>query len=437
MFTDLPTRAAVQAHYTALEARLRHAHRETLRDTGILRDLGVALLHLGRNDDAEAVHRRALALEPDTAVNHVALGTTMLRQGRNEDAERCLARAGELCPGMVEARLGMAELAMRRGQMREAFTLFESCIIDTAWTRDGYPLSSGHIRSRWWDGRPLDGSTREAPSRRRILYVRAAGGYGDYIWLAARYIPIIRAQGTRVVLECWPALERLFRENDVADEYVPIGTYRPDTTTTVMNLPHAMGTDLDTIPWSGPYLRAPALPDDLRAALSVGDDLRVGLVWRGNPNNLSEPWRSMDLSTVAPLAQIPGVRLYSLQVGDGAEQAKHPPEGMSLDGRDSGSTLVHLGNQLTDWATTAAVMAELDLIVSVDTGAAHLAGALGRPVWVLLPRVAEWRWIEGRDDSPWYPNVMRLYRQENLGDWMPVVERVADHLRRLAAERIA
>jgi hypothetical protein len=190
----------------------------------------------------------------------------------------------------------------------------------------------------------------------------------------------------------------------------------------LMSLPLLCGTRLSTIPAEIPYLAAePGLAALWRARMQ-GSGLRVGLVWAGRKSYKDDVKRSLSLKLFAPLAGTPGVRFYALQVGEGAEQAASPPPGMEL---------TDLGAGIRSFADSAAIMANLDLVISADTANAHLAGALGRAVWVLLPMACDWRWLLERDDSPWYPSA-RLFRQSRRGEWGPVLERVARQLAELA-----
>ncbi|TAL04006.1 MAG: hypothetical protein EPO08_02725 [Rhodospirillaceae bacterium] len=187
-----------------------------------------------------------------------------------------------------------------------------------------------------------------------------------------------------------------------------------------MSIPHLLGTTLATLPASIPYL---AIPAGTQAPPLTGTGLKVGLVWQGNPQHDADKWRSLPLASFAPLRTVPNVTWYSLQCGAGKEeQFKAPWAGGIID----------LSPYLTDFAVTAAVMADLDLVISVDTASAHLAGALGRPVWVPIHRGNDWRWLHGRDDSPWYPT-MRLFRQQPPRRWEPALEAMAVVLAEFAA----
>ena len=304
-------------------------------------------------------------------------------------------RAVALAPDNLEVHRALALALLAAGDFEEGWREYD-------WRqRRRYPQPA-------WDGGPLAG---------RSILVYQEDGLGDTLQFA-RYVPLVAASGGRVILECAAPLARLLQRLAGVERVVVAGDPLPafDTHAALMSLPACVGTTRDTIPRAVPYLAAdPRLVESWRARLGRADALSVGLVWRGNPCHPNDSNRSMRRADLAPLGRVPGVHLYGLQVG---------PAGASVDG--------NLGPQLNNFDDTAAVVSVLDLVITVDTSVAHLAGALGRPVWVLLSSPHDWRWHLEHETSPWYPS-MRLYRQERPGDWGPVVERVAVELARLAA----
>jgi hypothetical protein len=278
-----------------------------------------------------------------------------------------------------------------------------------------------------WMGEPLAG---------RALLIVTDAGHGDLIQMA-RYAPQLRAlDAGRLVLVCQSGLKALMQRPASReagfDEVLSFDDALPrthwDCWVALMSLPFLCGTQLSSIPAPLPYLQ----PDVARVAQRAAQlalvwpalprsALRVGLVWRGNPLHENDADRSLpSLSLLEPLGRIPGVHFVSLQCGAAQAEALSPPAGLPLHA---------LAEPLSDFADTAAVVANLDLVIGVDTSVIHLAGALGKPVWVMLPRhKADWRWLQDREDSPWYPGVMRLFRQSQIGDWAPVIEQVAQAL---------
>ena len=272
------------------------------------------------------------------------------------------------------------------------------------------------------------------PAGLRLL-LHAEQGHGDTLQFC-RYAPLLAAKGARRVgLLAQPALVRLLRDSfGGAVEVMPLGTPVAggdwDARAALMGLPYRCGTRLDDIPAEVPYLKAPEGAEaGWRARLPADGTLKVGLVWAGDPRrddlaaSLVDRRRSLDLAALAPLAAIPGLSFHSLQKGEAAAQAALP--GCPL-------RLTDWTGELNDFADTAGLVAALDLVVTVDTAVAHLAGGLGRPVRVLSRLDGCWRWLRDRSDSPWYPS-LRLYRQRRWGDWEAPVRELAADLRALAA----
>jgi hypothetical protein len=262
-----------------------------------------------------------------------------------------------------------------------------------------------------WDGGDIAG---------RAILLHVEQGIGDALQFV-RYAPLLAHRGARVIVLCQPPLKRLFMEMDevsvVADGEPPPEF---DLHLPLMSLPRLFGTTLATIPADTPYLRAD--PVDVRAwngKLGDKNHFKIGLVWAGNRRHLNDRNRSCALETLAPLAAVSGIRLYSLQKGEAAVETRNAPATMRL---------VDLNDELVDFADTAAVITHLDLVITVDTAVAHLAGALARPAWLLLPFAPDWRWMLAREDSPWYPS-LRLFRQNQTGDWSGVLTAVMNALR--------
>jgi hypothetical protein len=265
----------------------------------------------------------------------------------------------------------------------------------------------------------------------KTILLTAEQGLGDVLQFV-RYAPLLAAKGARVRLLVQAPLVRLLERVAGVDRVFTLGEAPEgfDVHCPMMSVPHLVGTRLETIPGKVPYLRAE--PEEVRAwgaKLGPLRGLKVGLAWSGDPRpgdrgaNLTDARRSVRLAQLAPLARVPGVQWVSLQKGAPAEQAGHPPEGMAL---------IDLMEGARDFADTAALVQNLDLVITVDTSMVHLAGGLGRPVWMLSRFDGCWRWMLEREDSPWYPT-LRIFRQAAPLDWTSAIEQLARALEERAA----
>jgi Tfp pilus assembly protein PilF len=375
-------------------------------------NLGVLLLGQKRFDEAETAFRHALSLKA-SADGWSNLGMLYACMHREPQAESCYQSALALDPAHRSAHFNLAYLLLRQGRFAEGWPHFEA--------RDWYAALAARLPCPRWEGEALDG---------RSILVTYEAGHGDMIQFC-RYVPLLKGAGAgRVTLICHPALKQFFQTLEGVDEllaYTEVNSTEGwDCWTPLMSLPHRFGTTVDAIPAPIPYLAVEADKRAFWAQELAGEGLRVGLVWRGNPRFENDAERSLaSLDLLAPLAGIAGVRYFSLQKGFGEDEALTPPAGM---------TLRPLGEQITDFADLAAVVANLDLVISVDSAPAHLAGALGVPCWVLLPDYkTDWRWFKDREDSPWYPGAMRLFRQPEGGGWQPVIAVLAKALEQRVA----
>jgi hypothetical protein len=321
----------------------------------------------------------------------------------------------------VDAHLGLAEILLARGEFGPgwiAYLDYQAGLAGVAGRngRENWP----RMPAPMWNGMRLPG--------KRILLL-GDQGYGDMLQFV-RYVPMVAARCGEVVLICDPTLAPLVAAVPGLASCVHRWEDVPPHTVhcRLSSLPGVFGTDLANMPAGVPYLHAdPVRQGWWRARL---DDLlgptalRVGLVWAGRPSHANDRRRSLRLEQLAPLTAVPGARFVSLQPKPGALDAITP----------AAAGLVDLAPELTDFGETAAAVAALDLVVMVDSSVAHLAGALGRPVWVLLPKPADWRWLRDRTDSPWYPT-MRLFRQPEPGAWDAPIAAAASALRTLVAAR--
>ena len=349
----------------------------------------------------------ALAEAPDHAAVHGNRGVALQELGDPVGALSAYERALLLDPENAETQRNRAQVLLQMGRLPEGWAAFE-----WRWKTQHF----ADIYRDWpcpqWDGRPQANAT---------VLVHAEQGFGDTIQFA-RYLPAMAARVRRVLVECPAPLTKLMARCAGVDDVIATASPLPscDYHIPMMSLPGAFATNLDTIPRNVPYL---AVPGELRDAWSerVGGQgqFRVGVVWKGSHHHQRNTWRSPGLAAFRPLFDVQGVHWVSLQKDD---------EASDMRTLRMTSKLVALGGRLRDFSDTAAAMAHLDLIISPDTAVAHLAGALGRPVWLLLPHVAEWRWLMARDDSPWYPT-MRLFRQHTRGDWTEAIGRMAADLK--------
>jgi len=365
---------------------------------------GVALQKLDRYSEALASLDRALALNPDHPGSHNSRGVVLTRLGRVEEGLMEFERAIALDPGYAEAHFHAGLARLLTGDFARGWEEYE-------WRlrlRDK-PVAPSPYPQPYWDG--------AASLVGRSLHIYTEQGLGDAI-MFARYLPLLAEQGARVVFGVDRSLKDLFASLDKVEVVSPGDqTQTFDLQCALLSLPHLLATRLDSIPARVPYLTAP--PDRIakwRPRLPAGP--KVGLVWAGGQKYAADRQRSIGAAGLAPLLSQSGFRFVSLQreLGE-ADMAfvRSRPD------------IVHFGDELGDFADTAAIVSELDLVISVDTSVAHLAGALGKPMWVLLPFSPDFRWLLGRSDSPWYPTAT-LFRQPTAGDWRSVVDAVATKL---------
>ncbi len=441
---------------------LESAARYDQRGLALLREgsdarhnLANVLRHLGRHSDAEAEYRNVLKLMPNSpeVANH--LGIALLNQAKHPEAEACFRRSLRLKPDNPDALNNLGVLYERLRRIDDAIACYQECLrlrpnapdthknLALAWLlRGDYPRGWAEYEWRWkspaaqtrkfsqprWDGRLLDGEP---------VLLFAEQGLGDTIQFV-RYARMVKERGGTVLVECPGELQQLFRRCPGVDRVIRQGEPVPDFAYQLpfMSLPRVLCTTLETVPASVPYLSAdPRLIEhwgrELAAVAHVSNvpgmnghvgnvppQIRIGIAWQGSQRYAGDGHRSAPLQAFAPLAGVPGVQLFSLQKGYGAEQLREV----------SDWNVVDLGSRLNDFTDTAAVMKHLDLVVSVDTAVAHLAGALNVPVWVALCTASDWRWLESGDESAWYPSA-RLFRQSQWGNWADVLERMADALR--------
>ena len=365
---------------------------------------GNALLDLNRAQEALASFDRALALKADYADALVNRGNALQALLRNDEALASFERALLLDPDLADAHWNKGLLHLLLGDFERGWPGYE-------WRLRRAATPARDFKRPQWRGEDIRGKT---------ILLHAEQGFGDSIQFL-RYVPMVAQRGAKIILELPDALVLLVAALDGVTAIVNRDQPRShfDLHCPLMNLPLAFGTTLATIPPPGDVLRVPAERLDIwRAHLPRNATPRVGIVWSGKPTHGNDHHRSIALAQLAPLLQTPGLEFVSLQrevrAADAATLAKFP--------------IPRLEEHLTDFADTAAAIAQLDLVIAVDTAVAHLAGTLSKPVWILLPQVPDWRWLMDRDDSPWYPTA-RLFRQPKTGDWASVIARLQQELR--------
>ncbi|HEX7640923.1 MAG TPA: tetratricopeptide repeat protein [Burkholderiaceae bacterium] len=399
-----------EKNWSAAETHHRRALALAPSSAQIHINLGNLMARLHRHDEAQHEYRSALAQDPSSAVAHSSLGVLQADLGLDAEAELSLRSALQLNPGYQLARYNLALLLLAQGRFAEGWPLHE------ARNHPSLPEPNAPVPSlpgSQWQGQSLAGKS---------LLIWPEQGYGDMIQFC-RYLPLLKAGGAaRVDLVCRKAQVALLKTLEGVDSVVALdeaGTLvgSHDYWALTMSLPLYCGTTLADLPSSLPYLRAPQERIAAWRGRMPGksNGKKIGLAWRGNVHHSNDDKRSLpDFSVLQPLLSAEEVTFFSLQ----------------KDNRETlPAQVVDLGVDIDDFADSAAIVEQLDLLITVDTAVAHLAGALGKPCWIMLPSWrSDWRWLRGRSDSPWYPGVVRLYRQAAGESWQAVVARILHDL---------
>jgi tetratricopeptide (TPR) repeat protein len=406
-------------------------------------NLGNVLQEDGSFDEAVTCFESAVRLNPRFADAHCNMGVSLKALGRLSDATACFQNALTANPAHINALINLGLAHKATGELKLAQERFEEALRYRSdhpagrWHSAQLKLLQGDFRGGWadfecrwqatgtapahtdrplWDGSPLEGKT---------ILLHAERGLGNSIQFI-RYAPLIKRNGGTVLFECQPELVELLKGASGVDQIFPAGSLLPhfDVQAPLMSVPATLRTTRTTIPAKIPYLHAdPQLVTNWRKnlqSLGVDPQATIGIAWQGDPGFPDDIFRSIPLRHFEPLARIPNVTLLSLQKAPGAEQIH--TVGFAV--RDLGVRL----DSTNAFADTAAIMMSLRLVVTSDTAIAHLAGALGVPVWVVLPLIPDWRWRLNHSESRWYPS-MRLFRQKKAGDWQEVMERIAEQIR--------
>jgi tetratricopeptide (TPR) repeat protein len=387
----------------AAETALRRAMELKPGNVQALTNLGNVLFEQDRLAEAETIYRQAIAAAPDLIEAHSNLGHVLISQGRLPDGIAACQRAIDLRPDFAEAHWNQGFGYLLAGDFAQGWEKYE-------WRKrhPRFAAAYRHFPQPTWEGQDLTGKT---------LLMHAEQGLGDSLQLI-RYARPLAEGGARVIVACDRPLMPLFASVKGVSAAVDRAGALPsfDLWVDQMSLPRVMGTRVETIPDNGAYLAAD--PVRIQAwARELPAGRKIGIVWAGNPTHSNDRRRSLPVAFLRKWLEVPGVSFVSLQVGARAQEIellKPLP-------------ITDLAGRLSDFMETAAVVANLDLVISVDTAVAHLAGGLGKPVWVALPFAPDWRWILGRDDSPWYRS-MRLFRQTRAGDWTRPTEEITQQL---------
>jgi tetratricopeptide (TPR) repeat protein len=371
-------------------------------------NLGSIFQQKGRFDDAIDFYQKALQFNPKLISGYNNLGLALQEKGQFDEAMSCHQKALSLDQNNATVHFNLGVLLLMYGDLKQGWREYE-------WRKKFKNYQDRNFTQPLWDGSEISGRT--------ILIYSEKGfeGFGDTIQFI-RYAPLIGNRGAKIIVECQKELKTLLRNVKGVQQVISYGDILPkfDVHCPFLSLPFVFNTTLEHIPSETPYITVnPLLVQKWRDKIQNDrSKLKIGLMWSGDLRHPRSQYRSCSLDIFSPLTEVNDISIYSLQKGQAAEQAKNPPEGMNL---------MDYTESFNDFSDTAALIENLDLVISVDTGVTHLAGALGKPVWTLLPFVPEWRWLLEREDSPWYPT-MRLFRQTSPGNWKSIIARLLDNL---------
>ncbi|HVT88132.1 MAG TPA: tetratricopeptide repeat protein [Tepidisphaeraceae bacterium] len=382
------------------ETSVRRALNLNPRFPAALINLGNILKDRGQIDQAIESFQQALnfgASRPEILNN---IGDALRAKGEYAEARTALEEAINLAPDMAVAHWNLSLLHLLAGDLPRGFEEYE-------WRLRLIDADSSRFNKHMWDGGELNGQT---------ILLHAEQGFGDAIQFI-RYAPLVAQRGGKIIVECQRTLVKLLRSAPDVSAVFGKGEKLPefDCHVPMLSLPRIFNTTLESIPATVPYLSVDEqLTSQWQSRLPNEAGIRkIGLVWQGNPKHINNRNRSLSPTNFQPLINLPGVKCFSLQIGGAPVH-----------------NVTDLASDLRDFADTAAALNELDLLITVDTAATHVAGAMGRPVWLLLPLIPDWRWLLDRADSPWYPT-MRIFRQAKVGDWSDVMDQImqalADH----------
>jgi tetratricopeptide (TPR) repeat protein len=393
--------------YAEAEASFRRALALEPSNSRLMFNLGNLYLKADRIEDAIAAYHTSIAVDPTYFDPYHNLGHAYNELGQPANAEACFRKGMELRPDDFNPHMSLGMTLIAQGRYPEGWREYQWRL------HDKVQLPPRGFAQPAWQGESLAG--------KRLLLCSEQGA-GDAI-MFTRYLPLLLAQGATMIVECLPPLRRLFENIPGPEQVVLKGEALPpfDLHVAPIDLPLFFHTTVDTVPNQVPYLPWPTPEQEPALQLGAPSGRRIGLIWAGNPSHRHDKWRSFhDVKLLAPLFDVPNTVFYNLQYG---------ARGEDFDKAGLGHRIVKLGDErIVDFWNLAGFVRQMDLVISVDTAVCHLAGALGVPTWTLLAYGGEWRWMTGREDTPWYPT-MRLIRQKIRNDWSDVVQCVALALR--------
>lgn len=404
-------------------------------------NLACVLGELGLGDESIACYEKTLQLDPLHRSAHNNLGNMLKERGLMTQALHHFEFLYQKYPEHANAINGLASCYLAIGEYQKAKKFFELSLEKDSTSHVAHTnlgivlLLLGDFAQGWQEyayrlkrkgvGRDLPTPAwQQEPLEGKRLFIHAEQGAGDVIQFF-RYVPYLKTLGAEIIIEVLPELYTLFYAQNCVDMVIKIYDKIPkhDYHVSLLSLPGIFNTDAKTIPRMIPYLHVPdSYMRKWQERIPNSERLKIGIVWAGNPGHANDANRSIPLLSFLPILQIENIDFYSLQKKFGLEQLAQLPSQINL---------VNLDADIFEYADTAACIMQLDLVITVDTSVAHLAGALGKPVWTLLTFVPDWRWQLKRDDSPWYPT-MRLFRQPLISDWPTVIEQVAESLNALS-----
>lgn len=429
--TTLPANAHVQIgdiyrEHNAFDDAIVHyknAYAQNTRDLNVLLKLANTYNIINEHEHALALYKKGMELAPQSTTMRYNAGYSLRQMGKNKEAIEFYEQTIKLNPHYAKSHFSLGLSLLQLGNFERGWQEHE-------WRWAAYDEKPPEYKKPVWDGSDPKGKT---------IFITCEQGLGDTFQFI-RYAQLLKEKGAQVLVQTQSPLKTILQQCPYIDRVVSVGDILPDFDFHVatMSLPLLFKTQIDTVPANIPYLYAkPELVAYWQKELATDTNFKIGLCWHGNPNYSTQALRetvkakSCHVHTFLPLADIKGISLYSLQKVGGTDQLKE------LNGKLTIKEFTgDFDNTHGRFMDTAAVIKQLDLVITIDTSIAHFAAALGTPTWVLLPEPADWRWIIGRNDTPWYPN-MRLFKQHQRGDWQSAMHDITTALKQELKKRIS